>query len=189
MRNPDPVVFRTRSVATFFFTLTMLVLVCFAEGALGRAFRMLMRARAEVRAVATGREPSRWRSRVISRIGLALAILVAAFSIVGNGPTMASPEWAVRFTASPELGPAPLTVAFCAAAGIAIDFGDGTSSGMQMSSPGDCPPGLANYASHTYREPGAYRLRGVPCPSSALHPECGQAAEQANSVTITVTPS
>ena len=96
--------FRTRSVATFFFTLTMLVLVCLAEGVLGRAFRMLMRARAEVRAVATRREPSRWRSRVISWIGLALAIFVAASAIVGNGPTMASPEWAVRFTASPGRG-------------------------------------------------------------------------------------
>lgn len=92
-----------------------------------------------------------------------------------------------QFTASPTSGVAPLTVRFCASAGISLDFGDGSGSGMGVPLNGDCPPGLSTYVSHTYTVPGTYHLRGLPCPSSMLHPECGQAAAQAGLVTIAVT--
>jgi len=93
----------------------------------------------------------------------------------------------VHFAAAPIAGPTPLIVRFCASAGINIDFGDGTSSGMQGERNGDCPAGLSYFVSHTYTAPGIYHLRGFPCPSSMLHLECGEAAGQASSVTVTVT--
>lgn len=93
---------------------------------------------------------------------------------------------ATQFFAVPTSGRLPLSVTFCASAGIAIDFGDGTSVGMGPAPAGACPAGLSTYALHTYAAPGAYHLRGSPCPSSVLHPGCGEAAVQANEVTITV---
>jgi hypothetical protein len=68
-----------------------------------------------------------------------------------------------------------------------IDFGDDARSGMGAAASGDCPAALLSYTTHTYTTPGTYRLRGSACPSSALHRECGDAAAQAGTVTITVT--
>ena len=93
----------------------------------------------------------------------------------------------VHFTAEPSAGSAPLTVKFCASAGIVIDFGDGTRSGMQGARSGDCQAGLSTFVLHTYTAPGTYHLRGFPCPSSMLYPECGEAAAQAGTVNVTVT--
>lgn len=123
--------------------------------------------------------------------GPALAVLAATCPLwsIENGSVWPASAATVQFSASPQSGPAPLTVSFCASAGIAIDFGDGASGAMRRTMPGDCPPGLSSFVSHIYKIPGIYRLRGMPCPSSVLHPECGQAAEQANAVTIRVTSS
>jgi len=84
-------------------------------------------------------------------------------------------------------GRAPLTVAFCASAGIGIDFGDGVSSGMGIAQSGDCPEGVTSYTKHTYTAAGTYRLRGTPCPSSTHGAVCGAVAQQASAITITVT--
>ena len=112
--------------------------------------------------------------------------MFALFGAVGAQPAEAIAQ-TVHFAAAPIAGPTPLIVRFCASAGINIDFGDGTSSGMQGGRNGDCPAGLSYFVSHTYTAPGIYHLRGFPCPSSMLHPECGEAAGQASSVTVTVT--
>jgi len=80
-----------------------------------------------------------------------------------------------------------LTVKFCSSAGIVINFGDGTSSGMGAARDSDCPTGFSSFASHTYAAHGIYRLRGFPCPSSKLHPACAEAAAQASAMTIEVT--
>jgi PKD domain len=120
-------------------------------------------------------------------------MLIAALAALGalGAPSAAKDAQkeaqSVQFTASPTSGPAPLTVKFCASAGISIVFGDGTSSGMGSAQDGNCSAGLSWYTSHTYTAPGTYRLRGFPCPSSMFHTECGQAAAQANGVIITVT--
>ena len=116
-------------------------------------------------------------------------------------PSLAPAPWQVRsasaklvriaaaqsahFSASPSSGVAPLTVKFCASAGIGIDFGDGTSGSMGIAQKGDCPPEAFSYTTHTYREPGQYRLRGFPCPS-AHDVVCGQVARLASAITITV---
>ena len=112
--------------------------------------------------------------------------MFALFGSVGGQPAEAIAQ-SVHFIAAPTAGPTPLIVRFCASAGITIDFGDRTSSGMQGARDGDCPAGLSYFVSHTYTAPGIYHLRGFPCPSSMLHPECGDAAGQASSVTVTVT--
>jgi hypothetical protein len=108
------------------------------------------------------------------------------------GPVAAQPPTNGRqpahFSASPISGPAPLTVTFCASAGITIDFGDGSIGGMGNASDRDCPAGDPSYTSHTYRAHGVYRLRGIPCPG--IHAAiCGDVANQASATTITVTPA
>jgi hypothetical protein len=114
----------------------------------------------------------------------ALAGLVATVGAC----VIALAQQAASFTASPTLGPAPLTVRFCSSAGITIDFGDGTSGGMGEATRGDCPSGLTSSTTHTYTSPGSYQLRGMPCPgvNAAV---CGAAAAQASAVKITVTPA
>src|SRR5206468_12010694 len=92
-----------------------------------------------------------------------------------------------HFTASPISGQAPLTVTFCASAGIALDFGDGSSGGMGLAKSGDCPGGGPVMVKHTYAREGTYRLSGFPCPSSAHAQICHEAARQASTVTITTT--
>jgi hypothetical protein len=126
----------------------------------------------------------------VSMSRLAMAGIAAVATIVGGAASRAQSPGdvqSVHFTATPSSGSAPLTVKFCASAGISIDFGDGTGSGMRGASSGDCPSGLGWYTLHTYAAPGTYRLRGFPCPSSRLHPECGLSATAASQVTITVT--
>jgi hypothetical protein len=92
-----------------------------------------------------------------------------------------------HFAVSPTSGRAPLSVVFCASAGITIDFGDGTTSWMDKAPPSACPAGDGSYVTHTYTAAGTYQLRGFPCPSShdAL---CGGVAQQASAVKITVLP-
>jgi hypothetical protein len=51
---------------------------------------------------------------------------------------------AARFTASPTSGNVPLTVVFCADAGIVIEFGDGARGGMGEAPSGACPAGHAS---------------------------------------------
>jgi PKD repeat protein len=92
----------------------------------------------------------------------------------------------IIFTVSPTSGRAPLTVTFCASAGIAIDFGDRTSSGMGVAPSGVCPEGAASYVTHTYATAGSYQLHGSPCPS-AHSAVCGGVAMLANAVRIIVT--
>jgi len=92
------------------------------------------------------------------------------------------------FIASPTSGPAPLTVKFCASAGISINFGDGAGSGMGASPRGACPSEAPMYATHVYAAPGSYRLLGSPCPSAGGDNVCGEVAQQASAVTIAVTP-
>ena len=73
-----------------------------------------------------------YASTKISTFGLAVIATMMAMA-VGDAqtPKTATPSSGVAyFTAAPTSGQAPLTVTFCAFAGIAIDFGDGTSSGM-----------------------------------------------------------
>jgi hypothetical protein len=91
------------------------------------------------------------------------------------------------FSAAPTSGPAPLTVTLCASAGIVIDFGDGSRSGLGMPPNGVCPTAGSVFAKHTYTTPGTYQLRGFPCPSP--HAEvCEEVAQQASKVSITVMP-
>jgi hypothetical protein len=99
-------------------------------------------------------------------------------------PTGATAQ-AAHFDASPTSGTAPLTVRFCASVGIAIDFGDGTSSAMGMPPSGTCPVGEV-YSTHTYVAPGTFNLRGLPCPGS-LNTNCGEVSQKASAVVITVT--
>jgi hypothetical protein len=113
-------------------------------------------------------------------LALTLIALVMATLVAQAQPT--------TFSASPTSGPAPLTVKFCASAGIGIDFGDGMSSGMGIAQSVDCPAGETSYTTHTYMAPGTYQLRGLPCPSQ--HDiVCGGVAAQASATTITVTPA
>ena len=124
---------------------------------------------------------------MFGRISSAAAmVMFALLGAVGGQPSEAIAQ-TVHFTAAPSAGPAPLTVKFCASAGIVIDFGDGIRSGMQGARSGDCPAGLSTFVLHTYTAPGTYHLRGFPCPSSMLNPECGEAAGQAATVNVTVT--
>jgi PKD repeat protein len=90
------------------------------------------------------------------------------------------------FSASPASGKAPLVVKFCASAGIAIDFGDGTNGSMTIAQEGTCPHPDSVFTTHTYEKAGAYRLRGFPCPGVNAS-RCGAVAGQANAVTIEVT--
>ena len=92
-----------------------------------------------------------------------------------------------QFSASPTSGRAPLTVTFCASAGIAIDFGDGSSSGMSIAQSGECPAGSPMTAKHTYAAAGTFQVHGSPCPVAGANP-CGEAARIASTVKITVTP-
>jgi hypothetical protein len=120
----------------------------------------------------------------ISGFGLAVILAIVA-AVVEPGPCRAQSE---RFTASPTSGRAPLTVTFCASAGIVINFGDGTSGSMGIAQSGECPAGSLSVARHTYAAAGAYQLSGLPCPSSTHGASCGEVARQAGTVTINVTP-
>ena len=115
--------------------------------------------------------------------GLTLSVMLAVTAAALAQPAASS---SAHFTASPISGRAPLTVTFCASAGIDIDFGDGTSSGLGPPPKDACPAGENSYTTHTYTAAGIYRLRGFPCPS-ADSDICGRVAEQAGAVTITVT--
>jgi hypothetical protein len=96
------------------------------------------------------------------------------------------PSDAPFFSATPVSGEAPLTVKFCASAGIGIDFGDGTSGGMGPAQTGDCSKPAAVYATHVYEKPGTYKLGGFPCPGVNAA-QCGAVADQARTLTVTVT--
>jgi hypothetical protein len=146
-------------------------------------------------AIADRRQRARllWRAPcapLVTTAGIVSLDLVAAIlsaSAVHAQPATNGPQSAL-FSASPTSGPAPLTVKFCSAAGIGIDFGDGKGSGMGVSSSGECPAGMGSSVTHVYTVPGTYQLRGSPCPGSP-NSRCGEAADQANTVTITVTPA
>jgi hypothetical protein len=118
--------------------------------------------------------------------GLAFAVTPAAVQAQIATQTQTTPQ-APHFTALPTSGQAPLTVTFCASAGIGIDFGDGTSGGMGLAQSSDCPGGSPVMVKHTYAGAGTYRLSGFPCPSSASEESCREAARQAGIVTITIT--
>jgi hypothetical protein len=133
--------------------------------------------------------------RLVRRIaapkaGLLRTALIA--TIMAAGTAHAQPttdgKQSAHFSASAISGPAPLIVRFCASAGVAIDFGDGTRSQMGIAQSGDCMPGDFSSVTHTYTEPGTYQLRGFPCPSQH-DAVCGEVARQASAVTITVTPA
>ena len=109
---------------------------------------------------------------------LALTVTVAVGASLAQSPL---------FSAAPTSGPAPLTVTLCASAGILIDFGDGSRSGLAMPQDGVCATAGSVFVKHTYTMPGTYQLRGFPCPSP--HAEvCEEVAHQASKVSITVTP-
>ena len=74
---------------------------------------------------------------MIRIFGLILIASIMAIP-VSTGTSHTQPA---GFIASPTFGKAPLTVTFCSIAGVGIDFGDGTSSGMDMAQSGDCPAG------------------------------------------------
>jgi PKD repeat protein len=121
------------------------------------------------------------KSKVTGRLFIAqLATVVALAQSIPSGAQTA------HFTASPRSGPAPLTVTFCASAGITIDFGDGTCSGMGTPPSGACAAG-DTYVTHTYVAPGTYQLRGFPCPGVNAA-ACGSVAEQASAIHIVVGP-
>ncbi len=111
--------------------------------------------------------------------------LTTAFLLLGLSAASLASDAFEHFAAFPTSGPAPLTVKFCASAGIAIDFGDGTSSAMGKTQNGDCPGNVHSYTSHTYPIPGTYHLHGFPCPSH--NSMCGAVAKKANMITIIVT--
>lgn len=117
-------------------------------------------------------------------LGLAFAAMSGAAQAQIGTQTQTAP--APRFTASPTSGQAPLTVTFCASAGIGLNFGDGTLSQMGIAQNDECPEGLTSAVRHTYTAPGTYQLRGFPCPS-AHAAICGKVAEMAGTVTIIVT--
>ena len=112
---------------------------------------------------------------------------IGALSIAAATIACGASAQSVLFVAVPVSGPAPLTVTFCAAAGITLNFGDGASSGMQASRSEACPPGISSHVTHTYAAPGTYALRGLPCPSPHAA-VCGAVAQQASQVKIVVTP-
>jgi hypothetical protein len=121
----------------------------------------------------------------INILGLTL-IAIIIVTTTGHAQPAESGTQAPHFTASPTSGQAPLTVTFCASAGIGVDFGDGTSS-RGIAPSGACPMGDVSFT-HIYTAAGTYQLRGFPCPSS--HDTiCGEVARQANTVTITVVPA
>jgi hypothetical protein len=119
----------------------------------------------------------------IRMVGLLLIATTMMASVVH-----AQPRGSPHFTASPTSGRAPLTVTFCASAGVAINFGDGTSSAMGMAQSGDCPVGRTSHIKHTYTAAGTYQLRGAPCPGSQ-NTNCGEVAKQASAVKIIVAPA
>jgi hypothetical protein len=116
--------------------------------------------------------------------GLAFAATSQAVQaqILAQQPTPQAPQ----FTASPTSGQAPLTVTFCASAGIGLNFGDGTVSQMGIAQGDECPKGPTSVVRHTYTAPGTYQIRGFPCPG-AHAATCGKVAEMAGTVTIIVT--
>ena len=115
---------------------------------------------------------------------LALTSTVLPFS--GAMAAEDSQPSAPYFSASPASGPAPLTVKFCASAGIGIDFGDGTSGGMGPAHAADCAKPAAVFTTHVYEKPGTYKLGGFPCPGVNAA-QCGAVADQAKTLTVTVT--
>lgn len=117
------------------------------------------------------------------------AAVVVVLSAVTSAAWAQPTDGSELFTATPTSGQAPLAVTFCASAGIAVDFGDGASSGMGIAQSGECPMPNATIIRHTYAAAGTYRVRGLPCPSATHGTSCGEAAQQASTVTITVTPA
>ena len=101
------------------------------------------------------------------RFGMKTSVFILGGTIVAWGAygVHFATSQAARFTASPTSGNVPLTVVFCAEAGIVIEFGDGARSGMGEAPSGACPAGQTAYVTHTYTTPGTYQLRAIPCPS------------------------
>ena len=119
-------------------------------------------------------------------VAIALTTTIAA-PLVGAQEADAK---TARFTASPATGRAPLTVTFCSAAGISLNFGDGATSGFGLAKRGDCRllGATAVMVRHTYAKPGTYQLRGMPCPGSSGADVCAAVAQQANGMKIIVRP-
>ena|SRR5579883_1627579 len=115
---------------------------------------------------------------------LLLSATASIVVVLALAPAVSAAAASARFLASPTSGRAPFTVKFCASAGIAIDFGDGASSGMGIAPAGACPADAPMYVTHVYGAPGKYRLHGSPCPVPDR--ACGVVAERANAVTIIV---
>jgi|SRR5579872_2594979 len=98
----------------------------------------------------------------------------------------AQPVEPAYFSASPKSGKGPLIVEFCASAGIGIDFGDGTTGGMEIAPEGTCPRPGSVFTTHKYENTGSYKLKGFPCPGiNAI--QCGAVAKQATAIIIEVT--
>src|SRR5437667_5400024 len=97
---------------------------------------------------------------LIVRVSYPSLLIMLAGSMILAHVSMSAAQLA-SFSAVPQSGPAPLAVKFCASAGVVIDFGDGTHSGMGAAAPGECPAGLNSYVSHTYTIPGEYRLSAL----------------------------
>jgi PKD repeat protein len=121
-----------------------------------------------------------------SHMKLRVFVLGGTIVALGAYGVHSATSQAARFSASPTSGNVPLTVAFCADAGIVIEFGDGARSGMGEAPSGACPAGRASYVTHTYTIPGTYQLRATPCPPRG-NAVCGEVAQAANAVTITAT--
>ena len=125
-----------------------------------------------------------YRKVLVLSLPTMLFLMPAGQAQIGASGTQSS-----YFAASRTSGEAPLTVTFCASAGITIDFGDGTSSGMGIARNGDCPMANSLMTRHTYTTAGDYQLTGLPCPSSTHGESCGEVARQASSVKIIVAPA
>ena len=112
--------------------------------------------------------------------------VVSSATFAGAQAASAQAPDSTYFSASPTSGKAPLIVKFCASSGIGIDFGDGTSGGMGVAPDGTCPRPESAFTTHSYEHPGAYKLKGFPCPGVNAA-SCGAVAGQANAIAIEVT--
>jgi hypothetical protein len=131
-------------------------------------------------------QPREARARLF--FGIVSGFAFAAISVTAQAQigTQTQTAPAPHFAASPTSGRAPLTVTFCASAGIGLNFGDGTLSQLGIAQSGECPADLTSSVRHTYTAPGTYQLRGFPCPG-AHGAICGKVAEMAGTVKIIVT--
>jgi len=126
----------------------------------------------------------RWLGLIAPTLALSgIRLSPSAIFIILIATTAAHGQQAVQLSASPLSGPAPLTVTFCSSAGIAIDFGDGTISAMDLAQGNECPTGASSHVQHTYAAPGTYQVRGLPCPGSQ-NTNCGETARLASAVRI-----